>query len=265
MYNIALNNKNVAINIKTPEIMVLKRLVKVRPGGKPYRLWIHDLVVHENEKIALVGPSGCGKSTLLDMMAMVLMPDGIAANGEFSWINGNEKFDIFNSWKVGDSAGRANREKIRCLHMGYVLQAGGLFPFLNLKDNISLTSWLKKYPNTNELLEKSLIQNATILGIGHLLRKLPSKISVGERQRVAVARSIIHKPKLILADEPTASLDPHTAVEVFKIMRDLSRNTAFVIATHNEDMAKEYGFTIYKINVEPTNSSRGIKATLTKA
>jgi putative ABC transport system ATP-binding protein len=149
--------------------------------------------------------------------------------------------------------------------MGYVLQAGGLFPFLNLKDNISLTGWLKNSPDTNQLLDSSLIQNVTTLGIGHLIKKLPTKISVGERQRVAVARSIIHRPKLILADEPTASLDPHTAIEVFKIMKDLSRNTAFVIATHNEEMAKEFGFTIYKINVEPSDSNKGIKATLSRA
>ncbi|MDR2461012.1 MAG: ABC transporter ATP-binding protein [Deltaproteobacteria bacterium] len=239
-------------------ILAIKRLIKTRPGGSGYRLMVSNLVIREGDRIALVGQSGSGKSTLLDMMAMVLMPDKMGKGGQFAWTGEGDYLDIWESWNKGDEAAR---EKIRRTHLGYVLQSGGLFPFLNVRDNILLSAWLKKDPRGKDL-DRAVIRLVTILGIGHLLKKLPGNVSVGERQRVAVARAIIHNPSLILADEPTASLDPPTAQKVFELLLELSQGTALVLATHDEERAKKFGFKIHRIIVEDEGAGKGIKAML---
>ncbi|MDR2350730.1 MAG: ABC transporter ATP-binding protein [Deltaproteobacteria bacterium] len=240
--------------------MTVRRIVKTRPGGSGYRLMVDKLVVREGDRIALVGQSGSGKSTLLDMMAMVLKPDRLGRGGEFTWNLDGVTLDVWNSWKRG---GASAREKIRRSHLGYVLQSGGLFPFLNLRDNILLSAWLKKNPKGRRA-ESALMELAAKLNIGHLLRKLPGNVSVGERQRAAVARAIIHRPKLILADEPTASLDPPTAEKVMELLIELSEGTALVMSTHDEVRARKFGFEIHRIVVEDEGPRRGIKAMLFK-
>jgi putative ABC transport system ATP-binding protein len=181
------------------------------------------------------------------MLAMVLAPDIMDEGGEFMWKGGtSESLDIFRDWKSRSSK---RRERLRRRDLGYVLQSGGLLPFLSVRDNILLPARLKNSPKGPNL-EQRLHYLAESLGIDHLLKKLPGVVSVGERQRVAVARALIHSPSLLLADEPTASLDPPTAEKVFGLFLELASETdaAIVLATHNLSQAERFGFAAHLID-----------------
>ncbi|MDR1167121.1 MAG: ABC transporter ATP-binding protein [Deltaproteobacteria bacterium] len=243
-------------------LLVFKKVIKKRPGGAGYSLLVSKLEVRPGDRIALVGQSGSGKSTLLDMLGLASSPYSVALSqkGEFTFYRPaeNKTYDIWESWVNGRSSAR---EKIRSSDLGYVLQAGGLLPFLNVRDNIILPATIKKYPK-GAALEKALFGLAEILGIGRLLKKFPGSISMGERQRVAVARAVIHKPQIILADEPTASLDPPTAAKVFELLLELSDRAALVVATHDEPKARSLKFRIFRVVCEDRGPNAPIKATL---
>ncbi|MDR2353393.1 MAG: ABC transporter ATP-binding protein [Deltaproteobacteria bacterium] len=243
-------------------ILVFKRVVKKRLGGNGYTLMVAKLIVKLGDRIALVGQSGSGKSTLLDMLGLVSKPDYIYSHldGEFTWFSAYDVLDLWEDWNTTDTS---LREKIRREDLGYVLQSGGLLPFLNVRNNIILPAKLKKSPRGREL-EEELTKIVTDLRIGHLLKKYPGTISMGERQRVAVARAIIHKPSLILADEPTASLDPPTADKVFERLLTMSQGRALIVATHDEPRVRSYGFQVYRIVCEDLGAGKGIRAILVR-
>jgi putative ABC transport system ATP-binding protein len=119
---------------------------------------------------------------------------------------------------------------LRATHIGYILQTGGLLPFLSVRDNIGLPVRL-----AGRLADRAVERLAERLGIANHLGAYPDRLSVGERQRVAIARALVHAPALVLADEPTASVDPLTADVIFALFLDLVRNagTTAVIATHD--------------------------------
>jgi putative ABC transport system ATP-binding protein len=218
-------------------IFKIRGLVKRR--GDSYCLTIPEMDINIGSRVMLLGDSGSGKSTTLDMLALVLKPDEAKI---FTWRPNNEAIDLSVAWKKGqaDVFGR-----LRLKDLGYVLQTGGLLPFLNVKDNISLAAELKKISSENFKLR--FLEIIEILKIGHLLKKYPGQLSVGERQRCAIARAVIHAPKLILADEPTASLDPATSDRVFNLLLDLCTKSALVVATHDAERAKKHNFSVYKL------------------
>jgi putative ABC transport system ATP-binding protein len=137
-------------------------------------------------------------------------------------------------------AGRLDKlSLLRRRYLGYVLQTGGLLPFLNARENITVVRravGLREDRFVDELVER--------LGIGRLLRVLPHKLSVGERQRVAIARALASRPALILADEPTAALDPVNAQGVMNLFADLAREMGctVILVTHAPETARRLGF-----------------------
>ncbi|MGB0712751.1 MAG: ABC transporter ATP-binding protein [Gammaproteobacteria bacterium] len=206
-------------------IFQLRRVQKHREAeGVQFRLNVSSLRIHAGEMIALVGESGCGKSTLLDMLAMVLQPD---ESGTFLFRPAGEEVDVARVWAKHDQ----NRlGDLRKYHVGYVLQTGGLLPFLSVRDNISLSR------NLLDLPEDDTVANlAAELGIRDQLGKLPGLLSAGQRQRVAIARALAHKPSIVMADEPTASLDPVTAHRVMDHFVGLVREMGItlIVASHD--------------------------------
>ncbi|MDH3451021.1 MAG: ABC transporter ATP-binding protein, partial [Gammaproteobacteria bacterium] len=192
---------------------------------KEFQLWVPQLNIRAGAQIAVLGRSGCGKSTLLDILAMTLEPD---VCGSFSFTpHAREGVDIGKVW----NGRRLDRlAGLRGRHIGYVLQTGGLLPFLSVRDNIELprqVCGMARGDATEMLAER--------LNISDQLDKLPAALSVGQRQRVAVARALAHEPTVVLADEPTASLDPHTAGEVMELVATLAaqRNITLVVASHD--------------------------------
>jgi putative ABC transport system ATP-binding protein len=241
----------------TNPLLSFNEVVKKRPGGRGYELFIESLAIFPQDRLALVGDSGSGKSTLLDLTALILRPE--AAKG-FWWRQGDKsQADLFRAWEKKE----VHRfEAIRREELGYVTQTGGLLPFLSVKDNILLPAKLKK---TGPKALTRLNELTKVLKIQDLLNKPPHKLSVGQRQRVAIARALIHEPSLILADEPTASLDPPTAKLALELLLNLSQDRALIISTHNLDLIKDKGFTIHRIVCEDVDPSQPVVAKLEMA
>jgi putative ABC transport system ATP-binding protein len=196
-----------------------------------FRLEVPSFRVAAGECVALTGPSGSGKSTMLDLLGLVLRPDGARAF-VMTRPDGTE-VDVAGLWQRDDRDALAS---LRARHIGYVLQTGGLLPFLTAGENIGLSRSLLGLGRGSTLVGR-LIE---ALGLGQLLRRKPQALSIGERQRVAIARALAHRPALLLADEPTAALDPAQAMAVMRLLLDLAAELAVgtVVVSHDWDLVR---------------------------
>ena len=204
----------------------LRDVVRTREAeGVAFRLRVPSLQIALGEKIALTGESGSGKSTLLDMLAFLLKPSTAGAF-RFRPQTDHEPVDVVAQW---DSGNLNKLGDLRKKHLGYVIQTGGLLPYLSVRDNMNLCRNVLglKVDDTVEHL-------AAELGIASHLDKLPDSLSTGERQRVAIGRALAHKPSIVIADEPTASLDPYAAQKVMSHFIGLVQelNITVILASH---------------------------------
>jgi putative ABC transport system ATP-binding protein len=180
-----------------------------------------DFTLNKGEFVALVAPSGAGKTTLLMMLGCVLEP----SSGK---IEIGEEVVYDNRWKVKDD------RELRRTKIGFIFQAHYLIPFLNIEENISLLPYQngesKKVvkPRVKELLD--------YLDMSDKLHSMPSELSGGQNQRIAIARALANEPEIILADEPTAALDMHRAISVVKMLKKITReqNVTIIMVTHDE-------------------------------
>lgn len=214
-------------------IYELKDVVKQRTSDSySFSLRVPSLRISPGEKIALIGESGCGKSTLLDMLAFVLQP---TSSETFTFAVGEKTEDIGAAWKKS----RRNRLAVlRRRHLGYVMQTGGLLPYLTVRENMNLSRrilGMKKDDTVDELAEE--------LGLSRHLDKLPDALSTGERQRVAIGRALAHRPSIVIADEPTASVDPFAAEKIMALFIEMveQRNITVIVASHAWRHIKQLG------------------------
>ena len=226
--------KATQFDVTANEVFRLEEVTKSWPGEQGFTLTVPELIIRRGEKVALVGFSGCGKSTLLDLLAMVLRPDE-AGRFDFFFQNG-EALDVMDAWQRKQLNRLAHT---RLLHIGYVLQTGGLFPFLSVRENIGISRRGLGLP-----VEEAVESIAQRLHIERHLNKLPGKLSVGERQRVAIARGMAHQPSVVIADEPTASLDPINAEEIMSLFNKLTDEygVTLIMATHDWGKLGKRGF-----------------------
>lgn len=178
-----------------------------------------SLQVDEGEFVAVVGPSGSGKSTFLSIAGALLTP----TSGRLL-ISGSDIANI--------SARRLNR--VRLEHIGFVFQSSNLVPYLTVLDQLMLISKLGRQGKREA--EQKAVQLLSEVGLEHRLHHYPDKLSGGERQRVAIARALMNDPGVILADEPTASLDSTRGRAVVEMLASevRSRRKAAVMVTHDE-------------------------------
>ncbi len=180
-----------------------------------------DMSVAPGEVVGLIGPSGSGKTTLLKCLGAIIEPTAgtMTLGGEVIYDNG---------WRINDL--RALRRD----RIGFVFQAPYLIPFLNVTDNIALLPMLAGQPNREARRRARELLDA--LDVGHRALAMPSQLSGGEQQRVAIARGLVNRPPVILADEPTAPLDSERALAVIRILNDMARKfeTAIIVVTHDE-------------------------------
>ncbi len=181
-----------------------------------------SLSIHDGEMLAIVGPSGAGKTTLLQIVGTLERAD-----------NGSVKFDGEEITGLKDS----KLARFRNRNMGFVFQFHQLLPEFSLEENVALPALIggtkrsEAFSHARKLLDE--------LGLGNRLDHRPSQLSGGERQRAAVARALVNDPKVILADEPTGSLDSHNREELYKLFFDLRDATGktFIIVTHDDTFA----------------------------
>ncbi len=201
--------------------------------GVAFHLSIPNLQIAPGEKILLIAESGCGKSTLLDMLALIAQPT-TAQSFSFHPRERKDAVEIHQQWA---NKGLNRISNLRKRHIGYVMQMGGLLPFLSVKENINISREVLGLPEdgTAEKL-------AERLHIASHLKKLPNTLSLGERQRVAICRALAHKPNVVIADEPTASLDPFSAASVLEMFIDLVKelDTTLILASHSWQHVKNY-------------------------
>ncbi len=167
-------------------------------GPASFRLELPAFAIRPGECLAVTGPSGSGKSTLLDILGLIRSPDTVDA-----FLFRDRAGDLRDLAKVWRRQGADGLAPLRAQYVGYVLQTGGLLPFLNVRQNIRVSQRVLGV-HDHALLEKLV----KALGIVGLMDKVPAQLSIGERQRVAIARALAQRPALLLADEPTAPLDP---------------------------------------------------------
>lgn len=202
-----------------------------------------DMVVAPGEVVGLIGPSGSGKSTLLKCLGAVLDPTA----GRM--ILGDEViFD--NGWQVRDLRA-LRRDKI-----GFVFQAPYLIPFLDVTDNVALLPMLAGVPNDEA--RRRALDLLIALDVQHRAAAMPAQLSGGEQQRVAIARGLVNRPPVILADEPTAPLDSVRALTVIRILNEMARQfaTAVIVVTHDEKIIPTFR-RIYHIRDGVTHEEAG--------
>ena len=178
-----------------------------------------SLTLNTGETAALLGPSGAGKSTLLTMLGLIRQPD----SGKI--VIGNET--------VFDNGSRTDIRTFRRKNIGFVFQKANLLPFLNALDNVRLAMEI------NDVSGREAKQRAAELleqfGLGDRLHFMPKELSGGQQQRVAIARALANRPRILLADEPTAALDSAMGRKVMELLRDAARrhNAGVLVVTHD--------------------------------
>lgn len=202
-----------------------------------------NMQVAPGEVVGLIGPSGSGKSTLLKCLGAVTDPSaGRMVLGDEVIFDGQ--------WQVRDLRA-LRRDKI-----GFVFQAPYLIPFLDVIDNVALLPMLAGVANAEA--RARALELLTALDVQHRAQAMPAQLSGGEQQRVAIARGLVNRPPVILADEPTAPLDSVRALAVVRILNDMAQRfqTAVIVVTHDEKIIPTFK-RIYQIRDGVTHEEAG--------
>ncbi len=178
-----------------------------------------DLIIEDREFTLFSGPSGCGKTTLLN------------AIGALDSIDSGEIY--LDDTEIG-SLSEKERTTIRLKEMGFVFQAYNLVPVLNVEENIGFIMKLRGFQESE--IRQRVLEVASMLEIDNKLGSLPHALSGGQQQRVAVARAVAAKPKIILADEPTANLDSKNSQKLMDMMKELNKKegVSILFASHDD-------------------------------
>ncbi len=182
-----------------------------------------DRYAGNGHPLLLIGKSGSGKTTLLHLLAGLLRPAG----GQL----------LVNNTDIALLSDRA-LDRFRGKHIGIIYQRAHFIAALNVKDNILLSP----YFSGNPIDTKKAVSIAEQLGIGHLLHKRTTQISQGEQQRVSIARALLNEPKVLLADEPTSSLDDENCEQVIRLLlsESLAARVALIVVSHDERLQKHF-------------------------
>jgi lipoprotein-releasing system ATP-binding protein len=207
-------------------ILELKNITKTYQQGndKIHVLDNINLTIKENEIVALVGVSGSGKSTLLHIAGLLEQTD-----------SGEIIIDSNNFTNKSDNS----KTQARLNNIGFVYQSYNLLADFNALENVMLPLIISQTPKKEAITRATRILEE--LKLGSRLNHYPAQLSGGEQQRVAIARSLVHNPKIILADEPTGNLDPNNAIAIMKIFIECAKrnNTGILIVTHDPIIAKQ--------------------------
>jgi putative ABC transport system ATP-binding protein len=201
-------------------------VVELRAVHKTYRLGQHvvpalqgiDLAVQRGELLALTGPSGSGKSTILNLCGLIDTPDS---------------GDIVLGGRSVTGQDENQRTLLRRDAMGFVFQSFNLVPVMTVAENVDYPLFIAGVPAAER--RRRVAEMLRAVGLDEHAQHRPDALSGGQRQRVAIARALVKRPALVIADEPTASLDSHTADQVLDLMREQghAHGAAFLIATHD--------------------------------
>ena len=199
----------------------MKNVYKSYENGNIKALNGIDLTIKEGEFVSIIGPSGSGKSTLLNMLGALDIPDSGSIKVAGQDLTTSKKLNEFRAQKIG-----------------FIFQLHNLIPNISVVENIEIPMFTQKL--SSKEMRSSALKLLGDVGLGDKADIMPNKLSGGERQRVAIARALANDPSIILADEPTGSLDSKTSSKILKQLIDLheDKNVTLIIVTHDMDVAK---------------------------
>lgn len=202
-------------------IIEIKNLKKSYEEGHIKALNGIDLTIEEGEFVSIIGPSGSGKSTLLNMLGALDLPDSGSIN-----VAG---YDLLSNTKLNEFRGDK---------LGFIFQLHNLIPNISVVENVEIPMFTKDW-SSKQMRERAL-NLLDIVGLKDKAKQMPNKLSGGERQRVAIARALANEPSIILADEPTGSLDSKTSNKILKQLTKLHKeeNVTLIVVTHDMNVAK---------------------------
>ena len=196
------------------------------PGGG-FCLRVTELSIRRGEAVALVGPSGCGKTTLLQLVAGILVPS-----------SGDVSVDGVPLARTSEAA----RRKFRVSRIGLVFQGFELLDYLDVRQNVLLPYRLHAAVRLTATADTRARRLAERVGLSEKLRRFPERLSQGEKQRVALCRALVTEPSIVLADEPTSSLDADNAARSMDLLFELvrERSTTLLMLTHEESVLERF-------------------------
>lgn len=212
------------------ELSDVEKVYRMSEENKVYGARGINLKILEGDFMALVGPSGSGKTTVLNLIAGLILPTG----GKLS-----------HAGKDITSFSLEERTQHRLEYMGFIFQDYQLLPVLTAYENVEFPLQLKNFPK-NEIKERVEWALAQV-GLSGMGDRFPKQLSGGQQQRVSIARAIVSKPQLILADEPTANLDSKTAQEIIELFKKLNLDykLTFVFSTHDQRLIDQVKTVLY--------------------
>lgn len=217
------NNKNM---LKTGNIIELKSINKIY-GEKVKTQVLYDINIsfEENSFNSIIGESGSGKSTLLNIIGTLDKP----TSGE-----------VYIGGKRTDTMDKTELSFLRNKTIGFIFQFHYLLPEFTAKENVLMPYKIQSY-NVSKEVDEWADELINFVGLNKVKNNLATNMSGGQQQRTAIARALINKPKIILADEPTGNLDSETTENVYAILRDINKkfNTTFLIITHDQRIAEK--------------------------
>lgn len=199
----------------------MKNVYKSYENGNIKALNGIDLTISEGEFVSIIGPSGSGKSTLLNMLGALDVPDSGSVTVAGQDLTSSDKLNEFRAQKIG-----------------FIFQLHNLIPNISVVENIEIPMFTQKM--SSKEMRANALKLLDDVGLKDKSEIMPNKLSGGERQRVAIARALANNPSIILADEPTGSLDSKTSSKILKQLIDLhkDKNVTLIIVTHDMDVAK---------------------------
>jgi putative ABC transport system ATP-binding protein len=214
-----------ATSAQGSSLIRLSGLCKIFDAGEveTHALSKVDMDIHRGDFVAITGPSGCGKSTMLSILGLLDAP----SSGEY-WLNGRDMAGL----------GRIQHAEIRNREIGFIFQAFNLIADLSVEENVELPL---TYRSGLDKAERRLRVHDALekVGMSHRIRHYPGQLSGGQQQRVAVARALVGRPAILLADEPTGNLDTQSGESVMRLLEDLHRaGTTLCVVSHDSAFAQ---------------------------
>lgn len=217
--------------------------IDLSDGDRSFGLRIDRLALEAGQAVALTGQSGAGKTLLLEMLGLLRAP-GAGTRYAFGDV------DLAGLWRAGPrSRGLAEH---RGALFGFVPQTGGLMPFLTVAENVALPQRVTGRMDDDRV--RSLIDR---LGLSDVAALMPAALSIGQRQRTAIARALAHGPPVVIADEPTAALDPETADRVLELFLETAEHSqaALILSSHDLDRVGRFGLSRWHLDTARDGNS----------